>query len=494
MFPNKAVFWNVLLVVLGTSFRFGYNMTIVNPLNDVLEELMKDTMVSRYDWDLRSPKHLHWVAYINGLTGGTLFLGCVFGVLAYDKLASCCGRKTMLLFVQGMMVVFSVLGLVSRYALFELFLISQFGTGFFLSFGMATATAFIMEVSHARHVNFLNCMVAVGMEGGDALVNLLGMKIFFGTSEKWLCMIIIPMIVNVVCFLGIFFYSKETPRWLLKEGRREEALASIVFYLDVAVDEAELQLNAFALSENEKEVKRQTILQTFRNPRTQNSIVMTTCATACAVNSGAMAVSIFGTAILTKEAHLDETTSGFVNFGIAASYFTGLLVALMFFTNINHRLLLLYGIPLVTMCDVVFASFLFTVGNNSTTVSTFVVYGMGGTLFSLAFIFSNTLEKIQFFNGALITPLEAIDATASMSFLMTNITAFIVPLFFAPLMENFHSFAFLPSVFSNLVFWFVFYKYYPRNSLYEDVALVMAAEEKAKRKNFSYACYSNIIN
>ncbi|KAI6213088.1 hypothetical protein M3Y94_00108400 [Aphelenchoides besseyi] len=121
------------------------------------------------------------------------------------------------------------------------------------------------------------------------------------------------------------------------------------------------------------------------------------------------------------------TTAGFVNAGVFSSSLFGLFLALFFAKNISHRSLLLIGIPVMCVVNVGFIIVL------SLKINVNLQAALLGTLmivFCLAF--SNSVEKVMWYNGTTFTQPQYIDATSSLTVAITYFTAFLAPFFFSP--------------------------------------------------------------
>ncbi|CAD5227205.1 unnamed protein product [Bursaphelenchus xylophilus] len=466
-FPNRTVFLNVLFAVMGTTLRFGFNITLINPMGMILNEILTKTARTHYHWDLEDPDQAKWRPYVFGATGGALALGSIIGSLTYGYWVNRVGRRQMLLLVQIMFMVFSVMAILTHYDAFELFFFSQLFSGVFLAYGIATTTTFIAEVSDPSHASFLNSLVVVSIEVGTATCNLLGINVIFGNEDLWPLLIFAPFALNFVCFFGVLLYGKETPHSLLQQGDRDAAVYSIQYYADCSIEEAEEKVKAIEVM-NQSNLKLLSVRQVLRNPKTRKPLLLTACLGAAQVLSGVIAMGMFGTSIFVERAHLTRTTAGILNFGLTTSFLMGVFIALFFLTKISHRILLLVCLPVLALCNATYAGCIIYAHSNPDTL--IPAYGIAVALFIFGLFFSNSLEKIGFFCGALITPREALPATASTSVLVLNTTAFIIPPIFAPLLDNFHGYAFIPFVVTNIGFWVIFLLFYPKKTLMEQMS------------------------
>lgn len=110
--PNRRVLGSALLAVMGSHFRFGFSMALVNPLMLVLEPLMIRSFHAHYGIDLGSEQLADWRYVLTGLISGWvraeggeqlgrfLALGSLLGALAFGCVNRLCGRRSMLMLMQ----------------------------------------------------------------------------------------------------------------------------------------------------------------------------------------------------------------------------------------------------------------------------------------------------------------------------------------------------------------------------------------------------------
>lgn len=141
-------------------------------------------------------------------------------------------RKSMLLdavlFIAGWLLI----GLPTQ---LPLLLIGRFITGHMAGSSMMCSPIFVAETSHPSFRGLTSCLLIVLYCGGFTLSMLLG------ALFPWRTVVLIACSFPVLSFL-ILIFMKESPTWLARKGRIEEAKSSLMFYRgDAAVVRDELE-------------------------------------------------------------------------------------------------------------------------------------------------------------------------------------------------------------------------------------------------------------
>jgi MFS family permease len=97
----------------------------------------------------------------------------------------------------------------------------------------APATVYIGETSTKKYRGMLVTWPSVGVSGGILLVYLLG----WGMQDDWRIVAGITIAFPVIASLLAFLYLKETPYWLLSQGRVEEAEVSFRWIRELSQNE-----------------------------------------------------------------------------------------------------------------------------------------------------------------------------------------------------------------------------------------------------------------
>jgi sugar porter (SP) family MFS transporter len=176
-------------------------------------------------------KHFSLDARLEGWAASSALIGCIVGASFAGVLSDRAGRKRALLLSAVLFAVSSIGSALAR-DLTE-FSIARIVGGFGIGSASMLSPLYISEISPARMrgrlvslnqlaivsgmllVYFVNACVASAGDsiGGEAWNVALGWRWMFGSAT-----------LPSVLFFGLLFLVPESPRWLMKRGRRDEAL------------------------------------------------------------------------------------------------------------------------------------------------------------------------------------------------------------------------------------------------------------------------------
>ncbi|MCM5704238.1 sugar porter family MFS transporter [Larsenimonas salina] len=148
---------------------------------------------------------------------GAIIFGAIFGCLGTGPLSDRLGRRRSIVLLGLVFVIGSVLSAVAQSV--EVLILARFLLG--LSAGSATQIipVYIAEVTPPKHRGKLVVMFQLMVVFGILVAYLTG----FALGDAWRWMFALGTIPAVVLMLGMIVLP-ESPRWLLGQGREEEAL------------------------------------------------------------------------------------------------------------------------------------------------------------------------------------------------------------------------------------------------------------------------------
>ncbi len=166
--------------------------------------------------------HFNLNVYQEGITVSIILIGCIFGAMFAGMLSDWLGRKKILIVAAMLFAISAILSGIPR-TLPEL-IIARFIGG--LAVGMASIVSpmYIAEISPARirgRLVAINQLAIVLGILGAYLINWLLVDI---GDNNWRWMFISETIPAFLLLIGMLFMP-ESPRWLTKQGKIENALA-----------------------------------------------------------------------------------------------------------------------------------------------------------------------------------------------------------------------------------------------------------------------------
>lgn len=159
-------------------------------------------------------------AWWEGFLTGSLALGCIVGCLIAGRIADQYGRKLGLVLAAAIFAA-SSLGMAFS-ANLTVFIAMRFAAGIGVGMASLLSPMYIAEVSPAqvrgRNVAINQLTVVIGI----LVTNLVNYLLADGGSESWRWMFGLGAVPSVLFFLGVLWLP-ESPRWLVKAGKQEQA-------------------------------------------------------------------------------------------------------------------------------------------------------------------------------------------------------------------------------------------------------------------------------
>lgn len=167
---------------------------------------------------LRNEFHLS--VYWEGFLTGSLALGCIAGCLIAGKIADKYGRKPGLMSAAAIFF-FSALGMAFSSTL-TIFIIMRFVAGIGVGMASMLSPLYIAEISPAnirgRNVAINQLTIVIGI----LVTNLVNYSLSDNGSDAWRWMFGLGTIPSLFFFIGVIWLP-ESPRWLAKAGRHQQA-------------------------------------------------------------------------------------------------------------------------------------------------------------------------------------------------------------------------------------------------------------------------------
>lgn len=159
-------------------------------------------------------------AWWEGFLTGSLALGCIVGCLLAGNLADKYGRKPGLVLAAAIFAI-SSLGMAFAHSL-STFVIMRFAAGIGVGMASMLSPMYIAEISPAkmrgRNVAINQLTIVIGI----LITNLVNYSLADNGPEVWRWMFGLGVIPSGLFFIGVLFLP-ESPRWLIKAGKHEEA-------------------------------------------------------------------------------------------------------------------------------------------------------------------------------------------------------------------------------------------------------------------------------
>jgi sugar porter (SP) family MFS transporter len=201
MTKSSTAFRNSIVAALG-GFLFGFDTAVISGVEKSIQQL----------WGLSDVAH--------GFTVASALIGTVLGSLLAGMPAEKHGRKKVLQAIGLIYLVTSlVTALTSTWGLFVFF---RFVGGIGVGASSVVGPMYISEISPAHNRGRLVALFQFNVVSG-ILIAFISNYVLFGIGdEAWRWMLGVQAIPALVFFIMVFVVP-ESPRWLVKKNRLEEA-------------------------------------------------------------------------------------------------------------------------------------------------------------------------------------------------------------------------------------------------------------------------------
>jgi len=208
MKQSNTAFQNAIVAALG-GFLFGFDTAVISGVEKSIQVL----------WSLDKFTH--------GFTVASALLGTVAGAMVAGIPAERFGRKRVL---QAIGLLYLVTSLVTAFTpSWLLFVIFRFLGGVAVGASSVVGPMYISEISPAHRRGRLVALFQFNVVTGILLAFISNYLLFGVSEDSWRWMLGVQAVPSLLYFVMVFFVP-ESPRWLMKNERREEAervLASV---------------------------------------------------------------------------------------------------------------------------------------------------------------------------------------------------------------------------------------------------------------------------
>jgi sugar porter (SP) family MFS transporter len=194
--------YRISSVTALSGFLFGFDTAIINGAIVFLR------------------RHFRWTEIETEFAAGSLLAGCALGAGIAGVLSDRFGRKIVLL-LAAVIFAFSSVATALPNGLGE-FVAARVVAGVAIGIASMLAPLYIAEVSPAAIRGRLVSMNQLAIVLGILISYLTGWAMAGLGEDSWRWMFAVAAVPSLLFFWALFFVP-ESPRWLVKEGRRDEA-------------------------------------------------------------------------------------------------------------------------------------------------------------------------------------------------------------------------------------------------------------------------------
>uniref|UniRef100_A0A8D0GTA1 Solute carrier family 2 member 9 n=1 Tax=Sphenodon punctatus TaxID=8508 RepID=A0A8D0GTA1_SPHPU len=346
--------WSVSLVVasfsgaFGSSFLYGYNLSVVNAPSMFIKKFYNETWERRYNHTMEEET----LTILWTITVSIFAIGGLVGALIVTPAVKFFGRKFTLLLNNVFAVVAALLMAFSPLAgSFEMLIIGRFVMGIDAGISLSALPMYLSEISPKEIRGSLGQITAIFICVGVFAGQVLGLPEIFGKESMWpylFGIIIVPSVIQVV----ILPFLPESPRYLLLEKHDTKA-AEKAFQAFFGKSDVTCEIeDVLAESRVQRNVQMATILQLLRNRSVRWQIITIVITMACYQLCGLNAIWFYTNSIF-GGAGVDQATIPYITLStggteIVAAVFSGLVIE-----RLGRRPLLIGGFGLMVAFFVV---------------------------------------------------------------------------------------------------------------------------------------------
>ncbi|XP_062492360.1 solute carrier family 2, facilitated glucose transporter member 9 isoform X4 [Pezoporus occidentalis] len=342
--------WSGSLIVasltgaFGSSFLYGYNLSVVNAPAAFIKKFYNETWERRYGFSVdESTLTLLW-----SITVSIFAIGGLVGAIIVTPIVKFFGRKCTLLFNNVFAVTAALLMSLSLLAgSFEMLILGRVIMGVDAGISLSALPMYLSEISPKEIRGSLGQVTAIFICIGVFTGQVLGLPEIFGQESRWPYLfgaIIIPSLIQVV----ILPFLPESPRYLLLEkhntSKAERAFQTFLGKEDVSHEVEEV----LAESRVQRNTKLVSVLQLLRTRAVRWQVITVVITMACYQLCGLNAIWYYTNSIF-SEAGINHKTIPYVTLSTGAvetvaAVFSGLVIE-----RLGRRPLLIGGFGLMVV-------------------------------------------------------------------------------------------------------------------------------------------------
>lgn len=313
-------------------------------------------------------------SWAEGFVTGSLALGCIAGCLFAGLVADRYGRRPGLMIAAAIFAISSI-GMALSPGL-GAFITMRFCAGIGVGMSSLLSPLYIAEVSPA-HIRGRNVAInQLTIVLGILITNLVNYQLAASGPSSWRLMFGAGAIPSALFFIGVIFLP-ESPRWLIKAGRKDKALATLK---KIGSDRfAGDTFSAVVQSlENAKKEKFSAVFDKAARPAVLVGVTLAVFQQFCGIN---VVFNYTSTIFKSVGASLDKQLAETVAIGLVNTLFT--LLAMWQVDRLGRKPLILIGSLGLSVIYVLLAVFL-KMHASATVISILVLLAIGLYASSLA--------------------------------------------------------------------------------------------------------------
>ncbi|XP_052537620.1 solute carrier family 2, facilitated glucose transporter member 9 isoform X1 [Tympanuchus pallidicinctus] len=345
---KKKMNWSGSLILasltgaFGSSFLYGYNLSVVNAPAVYIKKFYNETWERRYGFSVdESTLTLLW-----SVTVSIFAIGGLVGAIIVTPIVKFFGRKCTLLLNNVFAVTAAILMSLSQLAgSFEMLILGRIIMGVDAGISLSALPMYLSEISPKEIRGSLGQVTAIFICVGVFMGQVLGLPEIFGTESRWpflFGVIVVPALVQIV----ILPFLPESPRYLLLEkhntSKAEKAFQTFLRKDDVSQEVEEV----LAESRVQRNTKLVSVLQLLRTRAVRWQVITVVVTMGCYQLCGLNAIWYYTNNIF-SEAGINSKTIPYVTLSTGAVETLAAVSSGLVIERLGRRPLLIGGFGLM---------------------------------------------------------------------------------------------------------------------------------------------------
>ncbi|XP_073778493.1 solute carrier family 2, facilitated glucose transporter member 9 isoform X1 [Danio rerio] len=323
---------------VGSSFLYGYNLSVVNAPASYIKAFYNQTWMSRYN----EPIGEGTVTLLWSVTVSIFAIGGLVGALTVSFLIKALGRKGTLLANNALAFIAAILLALGEMAgSFEMLIIGRFIIGMDSGVSLSVLPMYLGEISPRQVRGSIGQFHAIFICLGVFIGQVLGLPEIFGQENRWnflFAFLAVPALLQL-CVLP---FLPESPRFLLME-RRDEAGAEKAFqaFLGRTDVSAELEeVHAESRAQNTQQTA--SVLELFRTHTLRWQLITVITVMSCYQLCGLNAIWYYTNGIF-EEAGFEKTLIPYITLSTGGIETLAAIISGLVIEKVGRRPLLIFG-------------------------------------------------------------------------------------------------------------------------------------------------------
>ncbi|KAM3716246.1 Solute carrier family 2, facilitated glucose transporter member [Dirofilaria immitis] len=454
-FPTAKLLITGIFVVLGGGFNFGFQVSIINPMGNILQEFSAQSLESRYGIKFSEISiRLLW-----SFVAGILFIGAIIGATVITSISNRIGSRQSFIFIGILTIIALLFTPLSQYTnMVELFIVSRFIVGICIGMSTTVQGVFLTEISPVCFRGLMGTLTGLSTNIGALIGSMIGLPQIFGTNNLWPYGYYIEMIPCLMLICYAIFFLHESPSYFLKRMDENEGRKAIKFYDRKDNCQIDEEIERFKMQQrNENQIKYINWTK-LCDSRANRRALMLSILLNCTVSfSGVIAMVFFGTALL-GSAGFTPTGASLANCLAGLAGTIGILIQAITIDKIGRRFLLLGSLISLILINLgmMILVWIFRRYHYSWLAYCFLF------LFALfLFLFSIGIGPVAWFIATELAKPYCRIQVQSLSISSQYLTCFLCPVIYLPLEKLIGPFSFLIFIIPLTITTFYIYYYMP---------------------------------